>query len=670
MSIVIACKPTQNYVVTSNFGWRSAGYHWGIDLGPKTAGHNGDPIFAVQSGIVRFAGSQAGGRGYGNYMVVEHTQYGFCSLYAHLSGFTVSVGQTVGAGQQIAIMGNTGDVRGSIPPDYGCHLHFEIRNVPYSQFQAVSKNANYVKNPAQYLAGGVAPTGSIVNDGSSTTNITPYSYSYEQVTTDDSTLATTGFSMFGRKWRIMVFFESEGQTQEGLDLSDMHITFDVNRSLTLDGATGIVQIFNLNIETENKIIQNCNRVTIEAGYEGRFGLIFDGDVIQVIRGIENGTDYYIRLVTMTCERFVNSGVIDYTIARGQTMRDAIGTICAMSTNSVGVGSISSAVSKSKTYIRGKVVFGKAESYLDQIASSTNTEFYIDNGQVNLTSVSDLTADEVIYLDSKSGLIGTPEQSDGYYVNFTSLINPAITLNSLVKIPNEQIAEYEYSDGNSAIYKLDSESLYRVISINYSGDTRGNNWYLECNACTQAGTVPAIIADITGGASASDSVSGSTYDSNSYSSATGNSNAKEFKSFMYWTSLTSRSSLQYKLQHMPQKVIANSGFCMFNLKINNVNVAAYMVAMGGYYGTTGDVVKIKLTGGKEFYAIFGDYKADRDTDALKQYCIHDGSEIEFIVDKNLLKKNSPKVASTGNCVNAGFTGKIASCQNLGSYTKYI
>ncbi|WP_320775678.1 LysM peptidoglycan-binding domain-containing M23 family metallopeptidase [Streptomyces sp. CRN 30] len=90
----------------------SSGYHTGVDFAVPT----GTSLKAVGSGTVVSAGW---GGSYGNQVVVRLAD-GHYAQYAHLSSLSVSVGQTVGAGQQVGLSGATGNVTGP-------HLHFEIR---------------------------------------------------------------------------------------------------------------------------------------------------------------------------------------------------------------------------------------------------------------------------------------------------------------------------------------------------------------------------------------------------------------------------------------------------------------------------------------------------------------------------------------------------------------
>ena len=98
--------------VTSGFGQRWGRLHAGIDIGAPT----GAPIYAAKGGVVSYAGVMGG---YGNIIVLDHGG-GMTTRYAHQSQLGASVGQTVGAGEQIGHVGSTGNSTGP-------HLHFEVR---------------------------------------------------------------------------------------------------------------------------------------------------------------------------------------------------------------------------------------------------------------------------------------------------------------------------------------------------------------------------------------------------------------------------------------------------------------------------------------------------------------------------------------------------------------
>ena len=104
--------PVTNWNVTSNFGYRWGRLHAGTDVGVPT----GTTVRASRAGQIITAGWLGG---YGNCVIIDHGD-GVCTRYGHLSEVTVSVGQYVDQGQQVALSGNTGRSTGP-------HLHFEIR---------------------------------------------------------------------------------------------------------------------------------------------------------------------------------------------------------------------------------------------------------------------------------------------------------------------------------------------------------------------------------------------------------------------------------------------------------------------------------------------------------------------------------------------------------------
>jgi murein DD-endopeptidase MepM/ murein hydrolase activator NlpD len=106
--------PSNNHYL-SGFDYSPSTNHWGIDI----AGNEGEGVYATDAGVVVYAGWN--NYGYGNMIMIDHGS-GFQSLYAHMSAFNVVCGQSVGQGDVIGAIGNTGRSSGS-------HLHFEIRAI-------------------------------------------------------------------------------------------------------------------------------------------------------------------------------------------------------------------------------------------------------------------------------------------------------------------------------------------------------------------------------------------------------------------------------------------------------------------------------------------------------------------------------------------------------------
>jgi murein DD-endopeptidase MepM/ murein hydrolase activator NlpD len=106
--------------ITSGFGEREdpvlgngeGEFHEGVDIG----GPDGTPVHAPAGGRVIRAGL---GSGYGREVQIDHGN-GILTLYAHLEGFNVVVGQTVVKGEVIGYVGHSGS------RVTGPNLHYEV----------------------------------------------------------------------------------------------------------------------------------------------------------------------------------------------------------------------------------------------------------------------------------------------------------------------------------------------------------------------------------------------------------------------------------------------------------------------------------------------------------------------------------------------------------------
>jgi murein DD-endopeptidase MepM/ murein hydrolase activator NlpD len=110
--------PLPGYPIVSKYGWRVhpilgvRKLHEGIDIWAPA----GTPIHAAASGTVIWSGPR---NGYGNAVIIDHGS-GVGTVYAHQSAVAVSPGQSVGRGEVIGYVGQTGLAAGP-------HLHFEVR---------------------------------------------------------------------------------------------------------------------------------------------------------------------------------------------------------------------------------------------------------------------------------------------------------------------------------------------------------------------------------------------------------------------------------------------------------------------------------------------------------------------------------------------------------------
>ncbi|EDL63170.1 murein hydrolase activator EnvC family protein [Bacillus sp. SG-1] len=129
-------RPSAGYI-TTEFGYDVLNgkprYHYGVDI--AAGGHV--PIVAAADGYVIKSHYSSS---YGNVVYMTHSIDGqtFTTVYAHMSGSSVSSGQFIEKGQRIGTMGNTGY-------SFGQHLHFELHQ---GSWNASKSNA---VNPRRYI---------------------------------------------------------------------------------------------------------------------------------------------------------------------------------------------------------------------------------------------------------------------------------------------------------------------------------------------------------------------------------------------------------------------------------------------------------------------------------------------------------------------------------------
>lgn len=282
-------------------------------------------------------------------------------------------------------------------------------------------------------------------------------------------------AQFGRVCTLIV----SNRARSGIDLSELRIKFAVKRSDTMTPNVADIRVYNLEAQTAALIKKEFTTVTLQAGYEGNFGVIFQGNIKQVILGRENATDTFIDIIAGDGDRAYNFAIVNATLAAGSSQTDqAARAMTSMKEKGVGEGYMGT-LPPSKLP-RGKVMYGNARQYLRDIAESSGFQWSIQDEKINFVKQTAYLPGERVVLTSDTGLIGTPQQTNEG-VNMKCLLNPKLKIAGRVEINNASIERYKInlSVPNSPANipaPLTADGVYYILVVEHLGDTRGTDWY--------------------------------------------------------------------------------------------------------------------------------------------------------------------------------------------------
>ncbi|MGA9606995.1 MAG: hypothetical protein WBR21_08235 [Rouxiella badensis] len=310
---------------------------------------------------------------------------------------------------------------------------------------------------------------------------------------------------------------------EGILLTNLKVTFDIQKmpATIFNGFVGNFKIYNLSQITQNRIKnKEFSRIRVIAGYDGNpdasgaypdqnIGMIFNGDIRFSVAGKDNITDSWVLLQCIDSWNGHMYAAMRTTIAKGWTFQDVFNA--AMKTYEP-FGITAGIVPEMPTTVfpRAKVLVGNTSDIIYSVAKQCKASWWYENNQVHILP-DDKYLDTMVVLNANTGLIGMPQQTMGNGVNVKCLINPNIKLGGLIRLDQASVYRASLSnevigtspgalgetatDGNlyvdgiagqSQPASINTDGDYIVGSINYTGDTRGQNWYMDLLCLAKGG----------------------------------------------------------------------------------------------------------------------------------------------------------------------------------------
>ena len=292
-------------------------------------------------------------------------------------------------------------------------------------------------------------------------------------------------------WIRYISIVAEGAAGS-LELSNMRCRVTTKQNTVSSPNLADIRITNLSPATAQPFIKKgeYSKITITAGYQNSYGVIFKGDIVQAVIGRESVTDTYLDIFARDGELWHNYAVVNKTFAAGSTPKDhydeAMKSMVKLGAKAGYLGvDLSTPI-----YPRAVTLYGMARKVLRDIAMSKSASWTTQNGEVHMVPVDKPLPGGVIDLNSTTGLVGMPTQTMQGII-FKCLINPNIKVHGLVHVNQSSInqAALQRDVGGNVdmaaanMPSLAADGIYKVFVIDVELDTRGNPWYqtLTCLA---------------------------------------------------------------------------------------------------------------------------------------------------------------------------------------------
>lgn len=306
-------------------------------------------------------------------------------------------------------------------------------------------------------------------------------------------------TLWKRKCKIYIKATNNAVNDKELDVSNLKCLFTVEKKLggfSIAKEMCTFEIYNVNPETERIILENGYGLIIEAGYEnGRYGKIFEGDILQAVNTIEE-ENFKITILAMSGQEEIASNFVMCS-TNSTTRKEQMKIMGQKARVPIQIEDKTEDNSTDNELPRGKVFFNSVEKYYSDFGRRMgNVFFYLDTmrkkskeetateqtAKIIMKSFEEMNnITTAVELSPNTGLIGVPQVSDSGVI-IKCLLDPRFTIEGYVKLTNSMInrglAQPLSGQGYTQKAMIDPDGEYKIFSIKHMGDTYGDTWITE------------------------------------------------------------------------------------------------------------------------------------------------------------------------------------------------
>lgn len=257
-----------------------------------------------------------------------------------------------------------------------------------------------------------------------------------------------------------------------LEVSQLSITFKTKRNLKPEPNTASITVRNLSARSR-KILEAASTVfggtkprlpaRLDAGYGTDLGMLFLGEVRSAVTTVE-GPDLISTFETGDSEEEIRKARLN--VSYGPRTEPEVALRAMAEALGVGEGNVSAAAallkSKGKAFFgTGVILSGVVHRHLTDFCNSADLEWSVQDGKLQILDRGKPLEGLAVEIGPSTGMIGSPTVDADGHVHARCLLIP------------------DLRPGRKVVFKSKSFSGgYRVIETEHTGDTHGDDWYVD------------------------------------------------------------------------------------------------------------------------------------------------------------------------------------------------
>lgn len=268
--------------------------------------------------------------------------------------------------------------------------------------------------------------------------------------------------LYGREWSLSI-----GNRQ----WTDLRVTFEIKRHLKKYPDPATITIYNLTADNRGNINQG-DEVRLVAGYEGAAGLLYSGQVMDLIVN-RDGPDWATTITARDGDAAWKS-MLSTSLATNAPLQVAVGFVAGAMGLNVATSSL--------PYLQGlstrgySALVGPGHDILDRMLRPFDLRWMLQDGKLVIIPDDGATMEEAILLNKDSGLVGIPEpMTDSTKKAAKSQTQAQATKTRRLRLTS--LLQPSMAPGRRIMLEsVQYNGLYRIDELVHKGDSRGQDWY--------------------------------------------------------------------------------------------------------------------------------------------------------------------------------------------------